>query len=157
MIGPQVQSTMVRIPESRLVRTRLHVIGIAFETLGNPGWNWTEFLKYLKKASSRLVYHLPTKIEFREQSETLTSPPSSDCDKYHIKPEDGTHGRDGPVAKTFPRWITELHVPFFTTLESLGVPINPDPVGVSADVIGHVELTTWPVMIYCAAKWQRRG
>ncbi|KAJ3487694.1 hypothetical protein NLI96_g3355 [Meripilus lineatus] len=99
----------------------------AFETLGNPGWNWTEFLKYLKKASSRLVYHLPTKIEFREQSETLTSPPSSDCDKYHIKPEDGTHGRDGPVAKTFPRWITELHVPFFTTLESLGVPINPDP------------------------------
>ena len=63
-----------------------------------------------------------------DQSERLSLPLDDELEKYHIKPDEEYHGKGGPVEKTFPRWITDLHLPFIQTLEALGVPINLDPV-----------------------------
>ncbi|EIM90734.1 GMC oxidoreductase [Stereum hirsutum FP-91666 SS1] len=80
----------------------------AWESLGNEGWNWFEFLKYFKK------------------SETYSPPPPEVAAKYHTDYSYEYHGREGPIKKTFPLWHNSLHTQFQDTLVGLGAPMNPD-------------------------------
>ncbi|KAF8585234.1 GMC oxidoreductase [Ramaria rubella] len=81
----------------------------ALEKLGNPGWNWSEFLKYMKK------------------SET-TMPTATDLAKrYGVGPPDHDfHGDSGPIIKAHPTWACELEWPLISTMNALGVSNNPD-------------------------------
>ncbi|KAJ7613666.1 GMC oxidoreductase [Mycena polygramma] len=83
----------------------------AIEELGNPGWNWNEFLKYFKKAA---------------QSEAFTYSPQ-DADAYGMHFDDSAHGTDGPLKKTFPRCMDALVQPALQTADTLGIRRNPDP------------------------------
>ncbi|KAF8574747.1 GMC oxidoreductase [Ramaria rubella] len=81
----------------------------AMEKLGNPGWNWTEFLKYMKK------------------SETTLPPDPDLAGRYGIDPPDyDFHGDSGPIVKTHPTWSSDIEWPLISTINSLGVPNNPD-------------------------------
>ncbi|KAI0672994.1 GMC oxidoreductase [Trametes maxima] len=81
----------------------------AIETLGNPGWNWEEFLRYMKKSETTL-------------------PLSSEVGKrYSIQqPHPRWHGDSGPIIKGYPTYFNSLHVPFLESLGILGLPTNPD-------------------------------
>ncbi|KAI0332148.1 GMC oxidoreductase [Cubamyces sp. BRFM 1775] len=82
----------------------------AFEALGNPGWNWNEFLKYMKK------------------SERTLPVPAEDSSKYGlVAPNPQYHGDSGPIVKGYPTWFNPLHLDFLETLEKLGVPKNSEP------------------------------
>ncbi|KAI0724006.1 GMC oxidoreductase [Cerioporus squamosus] len=82
----------------------------ALEALGNPGWNWSKFLKYLKK------------------SETTLSPESKHGANYNLAiPDPQWHGDSGPIVKAYSTHLAALHVPFIEALEKLGVPRNPEP------------------------------
>ncbi len=101
----------------------------AFETLGNPGWNWAEFLKYMKKVWSLTVVRV-WRITDNVQAET-TMPLSPD-----VRPEYGIstaqsaqwHGGSGPIVKSYPTNFNALHIHITDALEELGVPKNPEPV-----------------------------
>ncbi|OSD08629.1 GMC oxidoreductase [Trametes coccinea BRFM310] len=81
----------------------------AIEALGNPGWNWQEFLKYLKKTETTL-------------------PPSDIAKEQGLSmPDARYHGDSGPIVKQYPTWFNPLHKSFLDTLEKLGVPRNADP------------------------------
>ncbi|KAA1467686.1 alcohol oxidase [Dentipellis sp. KUC8613] len=74
----------------------------AIEALGNPGWNWTEFLKYMKK------------------SETFASPSPEVTEHHHAGTSPEFHGTSGPIQKSYPRWYNALHTPFLEALVNLG-------------------------------------
>ncbi|KAJ7866370.1 alcohol oxidase [Mycena olivaceomarginata] len=78
------------------------------EELGNPGWNWNEFLKYFKK------------------SETFTYS-SNEVEAYGMHFDDNAHGTNGPLKKTFPRYMDTLVQPALQTADTLGIRRNPDP------------------------------
>ncbi|CDO72925.1 GMC oxidoreductase [Trametes cinnabarina] len=81
----------------------------AIEALGNPGWNWSEFLKYLKKTETTLL-------------------PSELAKEHGLVAADATyHGDAGPIIKQYPTWFNPLHKPFLETLEKIGIPKNADP------------------------------
>ncbi|RPD54778.1 GMC oxidoreductase [Lentinus tigrinus ALCF2SS1-7] len=82
----------------------------AIEALGNPGWNWDEFLKYLKKVET-----------------TLPSPANANPEYKLASPDPKFHGTSGPIFKSYPTHIAALHVPFSDAFSALGVPRNPDP------------------------------
>ncbi|KAK7464663.1 hypothetical protein VKT23_003908 [Stygiomarasmius scandens] len=75
----------------------------AMETLGAKGWNWNSYLKYLKK------------------SETFSADTESAA-KHDYKPSEEFYGKDGPLQRTLPRWISEHHIPYYKAMHSLGVP-----------------------------------
>ncbi|TFK84290.1 GMC oxidoreductase [Polyporus arcularius HHB13444] len=81
------------------------------EALGNPGWNWNEFLKYFKK------------------SET-TIPTDPDHAAKHTLPTADTkwHGDSGPLLKSYPLYFGfgQLRERVMSAPEELGVPSNPD-------------------------------
>ncbi|KAM5533331.1 hypothetical protein V8D89_013005 [Ganoderma adspersum] len=83
----------------------------AIEALGNPGWNWNEFLKYFKKAETTL-------------------PPDPDvAAKHHLRDIDfRIHGDSGPLVKSYAAHysIGALHDPLVETFKNLEVPINYD-------------------------------
>ncbi|KAI0647347.1 GMC oxidoreductase [Trametes meyenii] len=101
----------------------------AVEALGNLGWNWEEFLKYLKKTET-----------------TIPLSPDNRA-KYGIAgPDPKWHGDSGPLVKGYPNRFATLHSPFMTSLEKLGMPNNADPdnghnVGV-APLYGNVDPRT---------------
>ncbi|KAJ7758743.1 alcohol oxidase [Mycena metata] len=80
----------------------------AIEKLGNPGWNWNEFLKYFKKSES-FAY----------------SPQEAEAYGMHF--DGNAHGTDGPLKKTFPRCMDMLAQPALQTADILGIHRNPDP------------------------------
>ncbi|KAI0316269.1 alcohol oxidase [Amylostereum chailletii] len=80
----------------------------SFEHLGNPGWNWAEFLKYMKKA------------------ETYTEPPPEVNKQYHAGAAVSSHGTDGPLRVSYSPWFNELHTNFLDSLSNLGLPITRD-------------------------------
>ncbi|KAI0828690.1 GMC oxidoreductase [Trametes gibbosa] len=84
----------------------------AFQVLGNQGWNWDEFVKYMKKAET-------------------TIPPSStgipDYGTINCSPSSEWHGTSGPVRKSYPLHFNALHLHITDTLENLGVPKNSEP------------------------------
>ncbi|KAI1796448.1 alcohol oxidase [Ganoderma leucocontextum] len=83
----------------------------AIEALGNPGWNWNEFLKYFKKAETTL-------------------PPDPDvAAKHHLRDIDPQfHGGSGPLVKSYSAHysIGTLHDPLLETFKNLDVPLNFD-------------------------------
>ncbi|KAI8989658.1 GMC oxidoreductase [Trametes punicea] len=82
----------------------------AIEALGNPGWNWSEILKYFKK------------------SETTRPVPPEIAREYGLVPPDSKfHGDSGPIVKAYPTWFNPLHDSFLDTLAKLGIPRNPEP------------------------------
>ncbi|RDX42202.1 alcohol oxidase [Lentinus brumalis] len=82
----------------------------AIEALGNPGWNWQEFLKYLKKVETTAPVPATAKPEYKLAS-----------------PDPKWHGASGPIHKTYATHIAALHVPFGDAFNALGVPRNADP------------------------------
>ncbi|KAJ6471104.1 alcohol oxidase [Mycena vitilis] len=80
----------------------------AIEELGNPGWNWKEFLRYFKK------------------SETFARSPQN-AKIYGMHFDGNAHGTEGPLKKGFPRCMDALVQPALQTADALGVPRNPDP------------------------------
>ncbi|KAF8873116.1 alcohol oxidase [Infundibulicybe gibba] len=76
----------------------------ALEELGNDGWNWASLFEYMKKARS----------------------PDPDAKKYAADPDSTLHGTGGPITKSFPTVLTELHALLFDTAEALGVSRNPE-------------------------------
>ncbi|KAF8585254.1 GMC oxidoreductase [Ramaria rubella] len=81
----------------------------ALEKLGNPGWNWSEFLKYMKKSETTL----PLDPELAK--------------RYGVDPPDPDfHGDSGPIVKAHPTWASELEWPLVSAINALGVSNNPD-------------------------------
>ncbi|EIW60103.1 GMC oxidoreductase [Trametes versicolor FP-101664 SS1] len=83
----------------------------ALETLGNPGWNWAEFLKYMKKAETTIPLSSDVRPEY--------GIPATQRDEWH--------GNSGPVVKSYPTNFNTLHIHITDALETLGVPKNPEP------------------------------
>ncbi|KAI0780704.1 GMC oxidoreductase [Trametes elegans] len=81
------------------------------EALGNPGWNWNEFLKYFRK------------------SETTVPPPADIAAEHRIPCEVNAqyHGDSGPIVNAYPTWTNALRPVFLETLGKLGVPQNAHP------------------------------
>ncbi|KAI0757746.1 GMC oxidoreductase [Daedaleopsis nitida] len=76
----------------------------AWERLGNPGWNWDNFLKYSIKSET----FIPASEE-AEKTERLTYDPK-------------VHGTDGPIVLGWPNCRPGWDVPLQDTLEALGIP-----------------------------------
>ncbi|SJL12971.1 related to Glucose dehydrogenase [acceptor] precursor [Armillaria ostoyae] len=84
----------------------------AIEKLGNVGWNWDSLSAYMKK------------------SERVQTPDESvDGQRVAASPDPKNHGYEGPIAKSYPPHITEIHAPLLDSLECMGVPRNPDNSG----------------------------
>ncbi|KAK0204100.1 alcohol oxidase [Desarmillaria ectypa] len=84
----------------------------AIEQLGNVGWNWDSLSAYMKK------------------SERVQTPDESvDGQRVAASPDPKNHGYEGPIAKSYPPHITEIHAPLLDSLECMGVPRNPDNSG----------------------------
>ncbi|ESK91203.1 gmc oxidoreductase [Moniliophthora roreri MCA 2997] len=81
------------------------------ETLGNPGWNWDDVLRYMKK-SEKL---------------TPTNLPPAEAERFAIKTTPSAHGTSGPLEKFLGSNFTEFHADFIETVHKLGVPKNMDP------------------------------
>lgn len=84
----------------------------AIERLGNVGWNWDSLSAYMKKS---------------ERVQTPDEP--VDGQRVAASPDPKNHGYEGPIAKSYPPHITEIHVPLLDSLERMGVPRNPDNSG----------------------------
>ncbi|KAL0566770.1 hypothetical protein V5O48_015233 [Marasmius crinis-equi] len=80
----------------------------AFEKLGNPGWSWENLLGYMQK------------------SERLCPPPLSAEEKraLAVDPDPAFHGTDGPIAVSFPPYVSPIHNKLLDSLETLGLPRN---------------------------------
>ncbi|KAF9468262.1 alcohol oxidase [Collybia nuda] len=98
----------------------------ALETLGNPGWNWPEFLKYFRKAK------------------TLTYPSPEVLEKYRLQLDPQYHGSDGPIQNSYPRYLPELRDQFADTLDALGIHNNPEPAGGSSVGSTFTTITVHP-------------
>ncbi|KAJ7635381.1 GMC oxidoreductase [Roridomyces roridus] len=83
----------------------------AFEKLGNPGWNWIEFLKYTKKSET---FHPPTEPQPDAVPQTWDA---------------SVRGTDGPIHTTIPFHHHVLDDLFQGTMENMGVPRVEDPYG----------------------------
>ncbi|RPD56267.1 GMC oxidoreductase [Lentinus tigrinus ALCF2SS1-7] len=83
----------------------------AWERLGNPGWNWENFLKYSIKCEK----FIPAD-ENATKAERLTYDPK-------------VHGTDGPIALGFPNLRPGWDVALQDTLEALGLPRLVEPQG----------------------------
>ncbi|TCD65365.1 hypothetical protein EIP91_002763 [Steccherinum ochraceum] len=81
-----------------------------WEELGNPGWNWDDTLKYMKKSES-----LDTNKLSKE-----------DAVKYAAVADPAAHGTDGPIHHSHPPYITEVHNAILDAFETLGLSRNND-------------------------------
>lgn len=81
----------------------------AIEALGNPGWNFKEFQRYLSK--SETAYALPEETAKKYGAEVIAPA-----------------GTNGPIARSYPTWFSDLHLPLFGAYKALGVDVNVDPV-----------------------------
>ncbi|QRV93948.1 GMC oxidoreductase [Ceratobasidium sp. AG-Ba] len=82
----------------------------AIEALGNPGWNFASFQSYFSK------------------SETANPLPDETAKTYGARVI-APAGTDGPIARSYPTWFSDLHVPLFGAYKALGVDVNVDPNG----------------------------
>ncbi|KAJ8081123.1 hypothetical protein PM082_017964 [Marasmius tenuissimus] len=80
----------------------------AFEKLGNSGWNWDNLLGYMKKSEHLCVPQLSP-----EEKKTLA-----------VDPDPAFHGTDGPIAVSFPPYVSPIHTQILDSLETLGLPRN---------------------------------
>ncbi|THH22366.1 hypothetical protein EUX98_g8226 [Antrodiella citrinella] len=82
----------------------------SWEDLGNPGWNWENMLKYMKKSESLGPNNLSEK----------------DTVRYAAIPDALNHGSEGPIHHSFPALVTPVHTAILDSLETLGLPRNSD-------------------------------
>lgn len=63
-----------------------------------------------------------------KKSERLEVPTLTDQEAkaYSVIPDHALHGTEGPIAKSFPPHVTKIHTELLDSLESLGIPRNPD-------------------------------
>ncbi|KAI0030331.1 alcohol oxidase [Vararia minispora EC-137] len=94
-----------------------------WEELGNPGWNWKNYLRYSMR-SERFIP--PTDEEVEEEGLT-----------YDMN----IHGTDGPVVVAFPNTRSGFDLDFAETLGKHGFKKLIDPLSGSRDGVGF-ELTT---------------
>ncbi|KAL6309726.1 alcohol oxidase [Sparassis latifolia] len=80
-----------------------------FERLGNPGWNWKDFEKYLKRVQG---FVLPKK-------EVQT--------RYRLNCDNLTASRKGPLTVSYPPTIDAAELKIQQTLINAGIPIAPNP------------------------------
>jgi hypothetical protein len=92
---------------------------LAFEALGNPGWNFKEFQHYFSK------------------SETANPLPADRAETYGAQVL-APAGTDGPIARSYPGWFSDLHLPLFGAYKALGVDVNVDPVRFGVRVVGSL-------------------
>ncbi|KAJ7141629.1 alcohol oxidase [Mycena filopes] len=78
----------------------------AFETLGNPGWNWKLLKKYYSKAES---FVLPA-----EKHDTM---------EFDVR----EHGTDGPLVYGYPLTLSNFEGPYREALRKVGVSHAPEP------------------------------
>ncbi|TBU49102.1 alcohol oxidase [Dichomitus squalens] len=95
----------------------------AIQDLGNPGWNWQEMLKYMKKGER-------TQPPLEERQATAES-------HLLVDPDPRWHGTSGPLAKGYSTYFPALHVPIVDALESLGVKKNFEPNDGTSTVGSH--------------------
>ncbi|KAH9220253.1 hypothetical protein DL95DRAFT_358025 [Leptodontidium sp. 2 PMI_412] len=82
----------------------------AWVALGNEGWGWDDLLPYFKK------------------SENYTDNVNADFSReLYIQPDVSTHGRDGYVHVSYPRYFYNQSHLFLDGLKELGIPILTDP------------------------------
>ncbi|KAG8763169.1 hypothetical protein FRC12_008662 [Ceratobasidium sp. 428] len=82
----------------------------AFEALGNPGWNFSSLQTYFSK------------------SETANPLPEDKAQTYGAQVV-APAGTNGPIARSYPGWFSDLHVPLIGAYKALGVDMNVDPNG----------------------------
>ncbi|KAJ7780128.1 GMC oxidoreductase [Mycena maculata] len=88
----------------------------AFEKLGNPGWNWNEYMKY------------------SQRSETFHPPSEEETDMYPHTFETKFRGTTGPIHTTIPFLFHDVDRLFQETLVRKGLKSIKDPYG--GDITG---------------------
>ncbi|KAJ7454339.1 GMC oxidoreductase [Mycena galericulata] len=88
----------------------------AIEKLGNPGWNWSEYLKY------------------SQRSETFHPPAKEQTDIYPHTYETKFHGTSGPIHTTIPFHFHVVDELFQQTMINKGLKAIEDPYG--GDITG---------------------
>ncbi|CAD6917637.1 unnamed protein product [Tilletia controversa] len=88
----------------------------AWEELGNKGWNWSNMYRYMRKA------------------EQFFSPPQDQQDRLHFSTTASDYGSSGPIKVSFPKCISEQAQNWVPALNSLGLPVNNQPL--AGDNIG---------------------
>ncbi|KAK7459591.1 hypothetical protein VKT23_009571 [Stygiomarasmius scandens] len=88
-----------------------------WESLGNPGWNFSSIQKFMKKA------------------EDWTPPDISTAHNFHANRDFIDHGTNGSIKTASYTFYSDVVAPYFETMNGLGVPANGvaysgDPVGV---------------------------
>ncbi|KAJ7157930.1 GMC oxidoreductase [Mycena crocata] len=101
----------------------------AIEKLGNPGWNWKDYMKY------------------SQRSETFHPPAREQTDLYPHTYETKFHGTSGPIHTTIPFHYHALDALFQETLVNKGLKAIKDPYG--GDITGtwianaNIDPRTW--------------
>ncbi|EMD41655.1 hypothetical protein CERSUDRAFT_79287 [Gelatoporia subvermispora B] len=80
-----------------------------WERLGNPGWNWGNYVTYLNR------------------SEGFVPPSPEVQQRLHMKLGDWSLGKDGPVKVSFPGTINEVELTVMETLKNFGIHEAPLP------------------------------
>ncbi|KAJ6542821.1 GMC oxidoreductase, partial [Mycena capillaripes] len=83
----------------------------AIEKLGNPGWNWSEYMKY------------------SQRSETFHPPAQEQLDLYPHTYDTELHGTSGPIQTTIPFHFHAVDSLFQETLVNKGLKSIKDPYG----------------------------
>ncbi|KAJ6501838.1 GMC oxidoreductase [Mycena vulgaris] len=101
----------------------------AIERLGNPGWNWAEYMKYSRR------------------SETFHPPAQEQMDTYPHTYEASFHGTSGPIHTTIPFHFHAVDSLFQETMVNKGLKSIEDPYG--GDITGtwiansNIDPSTW--------------
>lgn len=82
----------------------------AWAALGNDGWGWEELLPYFKKSEN---YTDNVSAEFSHE--------------LYIQPDVSTHGTDGYIHVSYPRYFYNQSHLFLDGLREIGIPILTDP------------------------------
>ncbi|KAK0119720.1 hypothetical protein ONS95_011156 [Cadophora gregata] len=82
----------------------------AWAALGNEGWGWDDLLPYFKKSEN---YTDNVNAEFSHE--------------LYIQPDAATHGTDGYVHVSYPRYFYNQSHLFLDGLRELGIPVLTDP------------------------------
>ncbi|EKM59948.1 uncharacterized protein PHACADRAFT_206165 [Phanerochaete carnosa HHB-10118-sp] len=82
-----------------------------WERLGNPGWNWKNFQKYVQRA------------------ERFVEPAAELREKANIPLHEGDLGTKGTLPISFPRTFSEVETFLMQTTKNAGIPTAPRPYG----------------------------
>ncbi|KZT25856.1 GMC oxidoreductase [Neolentinus lepideus HHB14362 ss-1] len=94
----------------------------AYETLGNPGWNWESFEKYCKRSERYDADELYPRSVSTESTAWRFIPGRPEAlSKYGQKYEQDTLGIDGNLALSFPAVVSGGDLALRATLESKGI------------------------------------